>query len=161
MSSTKSAQSNNKSGTVSSRRASFKFKRLVRHKIDECATVKYDDVDFDNEEDYEEEDNDDDEVDEVDDIEEELREEHELDLEKTDEDEFEARTPPPQSDNDSRSEVETRLENLYRHVDVGSQLIRRKTLPTLVRLCCTYSRYYRASNMKSNNISDMVNLNGK
>ncbi len=158
-SSSKAATFSDKDVSHTMRRSSFKIKRLIRHEVDECEIQKYEEAEFDNEEDYEEED-DGDEY-----IEEELREEHELELEKSDEEEFEGGASPSsvilvQDAEKPAADVEAKLESLYKYVDASSQLIRRKTLPTLIRLCCTYSRYYRSSNLKGTNISDMVNHNG-
>lgn len=74
---------------------SSKFKKLVKSRIDECASqIKFDEADFDNEADYEEEDanGDDNEVDEDGD-EDELNDESEIELDENDI-EFESKTPP-------------------------------------------------------------------
>ena len=47
--------------------------------------------------------------------------------------------------------VELKLDNLYKLVDSSSYLIRAKTLPTLIRLCCTYSINYRNCNQNGVN----------
>lgn len=69
---------------------SSKFRKLVKSRIDECASqVKFDEADFDNEADYEEEDADGDE----DGDEDELNDESEIELDENDI-EFESKTPP-------------------------------------------------------------------
>ena len=148
-------------------RSNYKFKKLIKHKIDECgaATIKFDELEFDNEADYEEEeDHEDNECNEEPD--EELNEESELELDENDI-EFESKLPPTADEismlneefcrNDAELVEAIKLESLYKYVDTSSQLIKRRTLPTLIRLCCTYSCSYRNSNMKNSNLSDLVN----
>lgn len=137
-------------------RSSYQFKKLVKQKIDDCTSGKFDEPDFDNEADYEEDDDND--------IGDDLHEDSES--AKASEEEFESKTPPTDAEDGlaneecNKCDVEavtiTKLESLYKHVDASSQLIKKRTLPTLIRLCCTYSGYYRSINMKSSNFVDLV-----
>lgn len=151
-----------KKNTLKMNRSGYKFKKSYRNKSDECTTSKYDEADFDNEADYEEGDENDENNDNNDD----LNEESELELDEN-EIEFESKTPPTADEisllndeyirADAESIAAARLESLYKQVDTLSPLIRRKTLPTLIRLCSNYSKNYRDINLKSSNLVDLAN----
>lgn len=116
--------------------SSLKFKKLVKHKIDECPNNE--DQDYEENEDYYEEE-------EVDDTE--FNEEAELEFDESD---LDNKTPPSEAEG-------AKLEGYYKHVDTMSPLIRFKTLPLLIRLCCTFSMNYRNSNVNNSALNNFVN----
>lgn len=147
---------------------SSKFKKLVKTRIDECASqVKFEEADFDNEADYEEEDTNGDDNHGDEDVDEyELNEESEIELDENDI-EFESKTPPTADEismlneeycrlTDPEAIAAAKMESLYKTIDTSSTLIQRRVLPTLVRLCSNFSSSYRNSNMKGSNLADLA-----